>query len=110
MHGQKKRRKRTIEGLITVEGTNLFWQLVSEPQWSTEHGYQGLCISVRTEDKRHRELVLQYPYPRSKSGRYLPLPQRPKFSERSIETEVRRAIGAGWEPTSRGQAFVFLTF
>lgn len=95
---------------MTVEGFNLCWQLTSEPQWSTENGYQGLCVSVRTEDKNHRELILQYPYPRSKSGRYLSLPQRPKVSTRSIEADVRRALSAGWEPTSRGQAFVFLTF
>lgn len=110
MHGQKKRRKRTLDGLITVEGTGLCWELVSEPQWSTEHGYQGVCVSVRTEDKRHRELILQYPYPKAKSERPLPLPQRPEVTERSIEADVQRAISAGWEPTSRGQAFLFLTF
>ena len=110
MHGQKKRRKRTLAGTIEVEGTDLIWQLISEPQYSKEHGYQGLSISVRTKDEAHRELILQYPYPKAKTGRHLPLPQRPNVTARSIEIEVRRAISAGWEPTSRGQAFVFLTF
>jgi hypothetical protein len=45
MHGQKKRRKRTMEGLIVVDGTSLKWWLVSEPQWTTEDGYIGLRSS-----------------------------------------------------------------
>jgi hypothetical protein len=38
------RGKRFREGLIGVDGKRLFWQLVSEPQWISEHGYRGLCI------------------------------------------------------------------
>jgi hypothetical protein len=57
---------------------SLCCQLVSEPQRSTEDGVPRVWISVRTEDRRHRELILQYAYPRSKSGQYLPVPQRPK--------------------------------
>src|ERR1700730_6010437 len=106
MHGQKKRRKRTLEGLITLEGTNLCWQLVSEPQSSTEHGYQGLCISVRTEDKRHRELVLAFPFPRTKFGSPLPHPQRPRFSEKTIIAGTQKAMKAGWNPMSRGKTVV----
>jgi hypothetical protein len=107
MHSQHKWGKRTLEGLITVEGIDFCWQLVSEPQRSTEHGYQGLCISVQTEDKCHRELILQYPYPKTKFGSPLPLPQRPHFSIGAVERDVRQAIAAGWEPTSRGKTFIF---
>jgi hypothetical protein len=108
MHGQKKRRKRTMEGLLAVDGNKLMWSLVSEPQWSTEDGYIGLRISVQTEDASHRELVLEYPFPKKFTGVGAPqLPQRPKFSVKTIEANVREAIAAGWEPISRGKPFVF---
>src|SRR5208337_4983263 len=106
MHGQKKRRKRLLKGVIEMEGLNLCWELRSEPQWSTEHGYQGLWISVRTEDENHRELILAYPYPKSKLGKPLHLPQRPRFSEKTIESDARKAMGAGWDPVSRGKTFI----
>ena len=107
-HGQKKRRKRSLEGQITVEGHNLYWELLSEPQWTTEDGYRGLCISVQTNNTSSRELVLEFPMPTKTTGNGMPqLPQRPKFSAKSIEDGVRLAIVAGWEPESRGKAFVF---
>jgi hypothetical protein len=108
MHGQKKRRKRMMEGSLAVDGNKLMWSLVSEPQWSTEDGYIGLRISVQTEDARHRELILEYPFPKKFIGVGAPqLPQRPKFSVKTIEANVREAIAAGWEPISRGKPFVF---
>jgi hypothetical protein len=107
-HGQKKRRKRSLAGLIPVEGRNLYWKLLSEPQWTTEDGYRGLCISVRTDNTSRRELVIEYPMPTKTTGNGMPqLPQRPKFSAKSVEDGVRQAIVAGWEPESRGKAFVF---
>jgi hypothetical protein len=102
MHGQKKRRKRTMEGLLAVDGNKLMWSLVSEPQWTREDGYIGLRISVQTEDAHHRELILEYPFPKKVTGVGIPqLPQRPKFSAKTIEVTVRQAIAAGWDPTSR---------
>ena len=32
MHGQKKRRKRTMDGLLAVDGNKLMWSLMSEPR------------------------------------------------------------------------------
>jgi hypothetical protein len=78
------------------------WSLVSEPQWTREDGYIGLRISVQTEDAHHRELILEYPFPKKVTGVGIPqLPQRPKFSAKTIEVTVRQAIAAGWDPTSR---------
>ena|SRR5258707_2710416 len=105
MHGQKKRRKRSLEGTIAVDGVNLRWRLLSEPQWTTEHGYKGLCIVVRMEEGHHRELILEYPFPKSSKGPPK-LPQRPKFSVKTIEADVRKAMGTGWEPASRGKTFI----
>lgn len=108
MHGQKKRRKRTMDGLIAVNGNRLKWRLVSEPQWTTEDGLKGLCVSVQREDGRHRELILEYPFPKKTTSIGAPqLPQRPKFSVKTIEADVRNAMAAGWDPTSRGKSFVF---
>src|ERR1051326_1481738 len=83
-----KRRKRSLEGLSGVEGVRVLWRLLREPQWTTEHGFKGLCISVRTEDARHRELVLEYPMPNKQ------IPQRPKFSVKTIDDGIRQAIAA----------------
>jgi hypothetical protein len=95
-------------GTISVGGFRLYWELISEPQWTSEDGYKGLCFSIRTEDGHHRELILEYPIPRKLTGVGLvQLPQRPKFSIKTIEADVLGAIAAGWEPTSRGKALVF---
>jgi hypothetical protein len=107
MHSQIKRRKRTMDGLIKIERTALRWQLISEPQFTTAHGYKGLCLSVRAEEEGQRELILEYPYPANKFGSPLPLPQRPTVSEKSVEVNVRRAIAAGWDPVSRGKKFIY---
>ena len=110
MHGQKKRPKRSLCGLLVIGDSRLAWKLQSEPQWSTEDGYKGLCISVRTEDGRHRELILEYPFPKKVIGNGLPqIPQRPKFSTKTIEIDVRKAMASGWCPESRGKTYVFKT-
>jgi hypothetical protein len=65
---------------------------------------------VRSEDERHRELILEYPFPNKRCGYrdMIPqFPQRPQVSEKAIETSVRQAMTAGWNPDSRGKAFVF---
>jgi hypothetical protein len=108
MHGQKKRRKRTISGEVKLNGTALVWELVSEPQWSNSgDGYKGLCISVRVADEARRELIIEYPYPIGKNGRPLPVPQRPQVSQAMVETAISQSVEAGWDPSSRGKAFVF---
>lgn len=107
MHGQKQRRKRFREGLIAIDRFSLYWRLISEPQWTTEDGYKGLCISVRAEDGHHRELILEYAFPKKAGSKGAPkLPQRPKFSDKMVEADIRRAIVAGWDPTSRGKTLV----
>jgi hypothetical protein len=108
MHGQKKRRKRTIEGTATIDGMALVWALVSEPQWSNSgDGYKGMCISVQVADEARRELIIEYPYPTDATGKRLPVPQRPRVSPAMVEASIHQAISAGWDPASRGKAFVF---
>jgi hypothetical protein len=106
--GLKKRRKRTIDGTAMVDGVSLLWELTSEPQWSNSgDGYKGLCISVRVADEARRELIIEYPYPRDRAGRPLPVPQRPNVTPALVEASILQALDAGWDPSSRGKAFVF---
>ena len=108
MHGQKKRRKRTISGAADVPAGRFEWQLMSEPQWSNSgDGYKGMCVCVRTPDVSHRELIIEYPFPVDKRGRKLPVPVRPPLNQVMIETSITQAIEAGWLPESRGKPFIF---
>jgi hypothetical protein len=105
---QRQRGKRGIEGSLTIDGVDLNWELVSEPQFTSSREWKGLCISVRTEDGRHRELILQYPFPKKTNELGIPqLPQRPKFTEKTVESDIRQAMASGWDPESRGKTFVF---
>ena len=109
-HGQKKRRKRSIEAAVEIDGFKLCWELRSEPQYSSAHGYEGLSITVERTDGSFRTLILEYPIPmRERFGalRPKPFPQRPKVSAALVEADIREAIAAGWDPDSRGKPFVF---
>lgn len=106
--GQKHWRKRTINGTADLDGTALTWVLASEPSWSNSgDGYKGMCIAVRVVDAARRELIIEYPFPTGKDGRPLPVPQRPPLSQAMVDTSIRAAVEAGWEPNSRGKPFVF---
>jgi hypothetical protein len=89
MHGQKKRRKRSLAGALEIDGLALAWELVSEPQWTGE-GQKGLCVSVRLAEGAHRELTIEYPYDKTAY-----LPQRPKLSAAIVEAETRAAMAEG---------------
>jgi hypothetical protein len=102
MHGQKKRRKRSIGGTVEIDGLKLQWELVSEPQWTTD-GPKGLCVSVRRDQGAYREMVIEYPYDRSAF-----LPQRPKLTAAIVEADIREALAEGWNPDSRGRPFLFM--
>ena len=106
--GLKKRRKRTINGQALIDDTSVVWELTSEPQWSNSgDGYKGLCISVHVANEARRELIIEYPYPRGRDGRPLPVPLRPTVTPTLVEASIRQALSAGWDPSSRGKAFVF---
>ncbi len=103
MHGQKKRRKRSMNGEAEIQGHALVWELVSEPQSTTE-GRKGLCISVRVAQGTHRELIIEYPFDRTAY-----FPHRPKITAAIIEADIRRAMEDGWKPESRGRPALFRT-
>jgi hypothetical protein len=110
MHGQKKRRKRTIEGTATADGLKLVWELLSEPQYSNSgDGRIGLRIAVRVADATARELIIEYPYPTDRRGLPKPVPQRPPVSQAMVERSITEALTAGWDPGSRGKPFILLS-
>ena len=85
----------------------MVWKLISEPQ--AVERLVGMRISVRADGGRNRELILEYPFPQKaiKSTGLPHFPERPKFSAKTIEAGIRKAIAAGYDPTSRGKALVF---
>ena len=96
-----KRKKRELGGRLDVEGYPLRWSLKSEQIWSPDGDHVGLRLSVEREDEKHRELVLEYPF--RDRGRI----ERPDIDPHRLEGDIRRAMAAGWKPTSRGRPFVF---
>jgi hypothetical protein len=110
-HGQKKRRKRSIEASTEIDGFALHWELRSEPQLSSEHGNEGLSILVRRTDGAFRELILEYPIAmQERFGMTMPkyFPQRPKISARLVDDDIRQAMADGRDPASRGKYYTFL--
>ena len=107
MHGQKKRRKHPDGQPITVDGFELCWALYSEPQFTTEHGYKGLRVTVRMAEGAHRELMLEYPFPKKKPNGMAHLQDRAKISPLVVEAGIRQAMAAGWNPVSRGKTLTY---
>lgn len=108
--GQKKRRKRSIEASVEIEGFKLHWSLRSEPQRSSADGAEGLSIAVHRTDGSFRELILQYPIPmQERWGGLMPkyYPQRPQISAKLVDAAISKAIAGGWDPESRGKPFIF---
>ena len=103
-----KRKKRSIEGSVVIENVAMHWALTSEPQWSNSgDGYKGMCFSVEVLGEARRELIIEYPYPKDRNGRPLPVPQRPTVTPKLVVGAIREALAVGWDPASRGRAFVF---
>jgi hypothetical protein len=99
------RAKRSVEAKITIDGYELIWTLEREPKWHTD-GPRGLAISVKLSEGNHKELLLEYPYPKWKPGPVRNL-ERPRIMPAVIEAGIRAAMEAGWDPTSRGRVFAF---
>jgi hypothetical protein len=96
-----ERKKRKLGGELTVEGWPLRWSLKSEQIWDPNGEHTGLRLSVERSDEAHRELVLEYPFQNlGRTG-------RPDIDPHTLESNIRRAMAAGWKPKSRGRPFFF---
>ena len=98
-----KRRKRDLSGALIVNGYPLRWTLKSEQIWSPAGDHVGLRLSVERSDETHRELILEYPFREMPGGKI----ERPVVKAETLETDIRRAMEAGWNPKSRGRPFIF---
>ena len=98
-----KKRKRELGGTLEIDGFPLRWSLRSEQQWDPKgEAHLGLRLSVERSDEAHRELILEYPFiDMGKTG-------RPEIDTARIAGDIRQAMEAGWNPKSRGRAFIFV--
>lgn len=94
-----------LSGTVEVDGLPYEWELRGEPQWSENHGWKGMTISLLRKFTQ-REALLEFPPPkRLMKG----LPRgRLQVSDAIIMRGIRSALEAGWEPESRGKAMVFM--
>ena len=98
-----KRRKRDLSGALVVDDFPLRWTLKSEQIWDPSGEHTGLRISVERSDEAHRELILEYPFIELPGGKTA----RPDVKVDALESDIRRAMDAGWKPKSRGRPFFF---
>lgn len=97
---------RDLAGTLEVDGLRYHWELQREPQWCTVDGWRGMTIVLRLEDG-DREAILEFPMPSSRRSKLQPQLRRPQINQRIIENGVRSALGAGWNPESRGKPALF---
>lgn len=97
-------KSKSNAGAIAVDGLTYDWQLVREPQWSDDAGWKGMTVSLRRKDGQ-REALLEFPPPK----RLLKGLQRGRLQldDATVARGIRAALGAGWEPLSRGRPVVF---
>jgi len=96
---------RALSGAVQVDGREYEWKLRREPQWCTVDGWKGMTVALRQRDEQ-REAILQFPMPPARRSKLQPQLRRPQVNSRIIENGVRAALGAGWNPNSRGKAVV----
>jgi len=97
---------RDLSGTVEVDGLQYDWTVQREPQWCTADGWRGMTIVLRLRDAQ-REAVLEFPMPPARRSKLQPQLRRPQVNQRIVENGVRAALGAGWDPTSRGKPFTF---
>jgi hypothetical protein len=98
-----RRKKRDLSGALMIDGFPMRWSLKSEQIWSPDGAHTGLRLSIERSDEAHRELVLEYPFREMPGGKI----ERPDIKADALESDIRRAMDAGWKPKSRGRPFFF---
>jgi hypothetical protein len=98
----KTGRAGAAASTVTVDGTDY--------AWAYRHGWlvwgKGLMVislSVALKPQRTRELILDFTV---RAAAEDPGPGEARVA-RALEGAVRSALGAGWDPESRGRAFRF---
>ena len=102
------RAKRSIQSEIDIDGLRLTWSLQREQGWCGEDKWRGIAIRVQVAGVARRELLLEYPVVRTEKDGWTRVdPQRPAIHAKRVATHIRAALEAGWDPNSRGKAFVY---
>ena len=92
-------------GTVEVDGDKYDWELLTEPQLSSDDGWKGMTVLLRQHDMS-REAVLEFPTPK-RLMRGLPK-GRLHINDTIAARGVRSALAAGWEPGSRGKPTIFM--
>jgi hypothetical protein len=100
-------RKKQVTSPITIDGLELTWTVLRDTQWSSRDDYQGITISVRKVGPERRELLLKYPFLGVKPNGNWHIPEKLKVTPQIVETGIREALDAGWDPDSRGKVFTW---
>lgn len=102
------RSKRRIEHAVTMRGVALIWRLHREQQWSEEDGWKGVAIHVTVAQGTRRGLHLEYPAFRAQKISHIKSYQAVvNIRPAKVEEHIGLAMDAGWDPESRGKAFVY---
>jgi hypothetical protein len=102
------RPKRSIQSEIKIDGLSLVWNLHREQQWCGADRWKGAAIQVQVAGAARRELLLEYPTIRTQKDGWSRIDvRRPKIAAKKVESHIREAIAAGWDPNSRGKPFVY---
>ena len=101
------RTKQGAEFEIEVGGEPYVWRLQRRPQWSSDPAERrGMGIAVRHKEGQ-REAVLEFPPgPQPRFG--APQLDAARIAPELVAKAIASAIGAGWEPLSRGKTVTFL--
>jgi hypothetical protein len=95
---------------ITVDGADYIWSVRRAPQYSAQHGWVGLVITVEPAERPQRVLVIEYPMPKdwTPAGPMARRIARPPITSEDFPAQIRAALGAGWEPSARGKPFNYV--
>jgi hypothetical protein len=100
--------KRSIESTVEIDGVSLVWYLHREQQCFTPEWWKGVAIHVRVAVGVRKELHLDYPpIVAKKTGIAAKKPTQPRIDPARVESHIREAMAAGWDPGSRGKPFVY---
>jgi hypothetical protein len=91
---------------VQVGQQEFLWHIHRQPQWCTAHGWKGLALYVELAHEPQRALILEFPF-KIINHRNSPHRQRPQVAEKDVVAAIMSALTAGWNPQSKGKAFVF---
>ncbi len=95
---------------ITVDGVPYVWSVRRLPQYSPQHGWVGLVITVEPASRPQRVLVIEYPMPPDWEplGPMSRRVARPEIKSDDFPNQIRAALDAGWDPAARGKPFNYV--